>query len=928
MNGGNHIKIAFLLTLFTFMACSDDSDSSNPTQPPLALETETNQQFPDLIVVHAENMSALLGTSEATAKANERPQMEVTFTYTFSMGKHEVTCGEFNTLMRESLGKDFNKIECKNDSLPVANVSYYDAILYANARSKKENTDSVYSYTEATFDKDGHCTYLDGIVFNPDKDGFRLPTEAEWTLAASQNSTIENSWNASNSNFEAHKICTKGVNKIGFCDLAGNVMEWANDWLGNFKDTAIVNYVGSPDGGSLGERIVKGGSFRSEYDAINTTSRGDVYTVTSSTRANYVGFRLAFGKIPNATWLSNNGNASSSRLISLASSSVLKKWTGTYKAKLAFRNDITENIVFLDYSSGTQSFVEIRDSIPSFHPEISPDGKKVAFCTKPEGVSGKSELYVRDLNADGSNLTKLNAESAAIPRWKVLDSGDTVIHYVSTAQSNKDDATFNSSSTWQVSFSHGKFGTPKKLLDGAYHGGISDDNKLAVSGAQLLRTKIAVDQDIFQSSAKDSIWYNKEQACNVSLSKDNSKRTLFLDFAGKTGKDFVGSSYSTHERMLIADSTGKLTQSILAPKKYTFDHSEWASGNLVIATLTNLNGSHEKIVLVNIEDSSSIELISGEELWHPNLWIGETHSYNTNLDLDSAGIYYSPSGSEAAVMLRNKMEIMWNYRDSRLAILGSSRSLNGLDATALQDSLLAINLSNIPNSLFVSDYIFSNYLLKHLDKLKYIVLSLDIDMWWKQENNSEDNFFYSAYRQYPGYVYDENHNFWEDGYPEGIAEATHESYNIDYFADIFGPTRGSHSEPEGSWEKDPTVDYDSTWYDRHPEYYNANLSKLESMIEKAHNRGITVIGIIFPMSPSYKKTGSFGRYGFRRSQAPKLIGEIELLSEKYPNFILMDENKMGDHDYTDEMANNRDHLSVKGSARITGKLDSLILTLD
>ena len=42
----------------------------------------------------------------------------------------------------------------------------------------------------------------------------------------------------------------------------------------------------------------------------------------------------------------------------------------------------------------------------------------------------------------------------------------------------------------------------------------------------------------------------------------------------------------------------------------------------------------------------------------------------------------------------------------------------------------------------------------------------------------------------------------------------------------------------------------------------------------------------------------------------------------------MDENRMGDHDYTDEMAADRDHLAEKGAEQLTSRLDSLIRTLD
>lgn len=141
------------------------------------------------------------------------------------------------------------------------------------------------------------------------------------------------------------------------------------------------NYIGAPDGGSLGQRVVKGGSFRTDTSTITLYSRGDVYAVTSSTRAEYVGFRLAFGNIPDATWLSSDGAARTSRVVPLANSSTMRSLTGTYKVKLAFRNDISGNLAYVDYSGGALSVTEIEDDIEVYHPEISPDGKRVAFCT-------------------------------------------------------------------------------------------------------------------------------------------------------------------------------------------------------------------------------------------------------------------------------------------------------------------------------------------------------------------------------------------------------------------------------------------------------------------------------------------------------------------------------------------------------------------
>ena len=176
-------------------------------------------------------------------------------------------------------------------------------------------------------------------------------------------------------------------------------MEWVNDWKGTLLDTSITNYAGAPDGGNIGERVLKGGSYRNEAAATLVENRGDVYTVTSSTKAEYVGFRLAFGKIPDAVWMDAQGSTTSSPINILTTSAQLKKTTQTYQNKLVFRIGETGNIAFVNFANATPTVKEIHDTLDAYHPTLSPDGNFIAFSTKYEGISGKSELYVRQLNS-------------------------------------------------------------------------------------------------------------------------------------------------------------------------------------------------------------------------------------------------------------------------------------------------------------------------------------------------------------------------------------------------------------------------------------------------------------------------------------------------------------------------------------------------
>ena len=227
-----------------------------------------------MLRIKAVGETVLLGTNEVTAKVNERPSMKARFDYDFSMGRTEVTCAEFNDLMT---AKGLS-LSCEA-SVSATNITYYDAVLFANERSKSEGFDTAYTYSRAVFDSEGHCTNLEGFAYRPEEDAYRLPTEAEWILVAKANWNVSGAWTSENSDYKLHPVCEKADSSSQVCDIAGNAMEWVNDWLGKFRDTTVTNFVGAPDGGALGQRIVKGGSYRNSAESITLYSRGDVYTV-------------------------------------------------------------------------------------------------------------------------------------------------------------------------------------------------------------------------------------------------------------------------------------------------------------------------------------------------------------------------------------------------------------------------------------------------------------------------------------------------------------------------------------------------------------------------------------------------------------------------------------------------------------------------
>ena len=911
MEANRKSGISLLACAFALVACGDFVLSDPNAYNTMAVEKDKEKGF---VRIHASGDSTKLGTDVPSAKRNERPEMTVKFTYDFAIQKHEVTCEEFSSILKSP------KLDCTGDK-PATDVTFYDAVLYANALSKKAKRDTAYFYTGASFDKSGHCKGLNGYMFKPASNGFRLPTEAEWVAAASIGWNPKASWSADNSNYRLHSVCSGNQEKAAICDMAGNALEWVNDWMGDFADTTLQNFAGPPDGGRTDERVLKGGSFRTNSDNIHPYSRGDIYTVTSNTQADYVGFRLAYGNIPDATWMGHDAKPTSSRISILTDYATLRLVTENRKFKLVFRNDVTGNLAFVEFPQSSYIATEIINTIDSYHPDISPDGNYVAFCTGYEGATSNSAVYVRKLDSKGSGLVKLDVKQAAIPRWRIVD-GDTVIVYVTSADNNRDSDSFKKESTWQVKFERGKFGTPKKISDGAYHGGISDDRKIAVTGSQLLRVRLAPKGSTVEDThSTDTVWYEDHQICNVSLSKGNAAQLAFLSL-GSTSTTSAANSERAHEYIHIASRYGKHVKQVKAPKGYTFDHSEWATDNELVATLTTPDGVHEKIVLVSPQKNLVLTLAEGDELWHPCLWAkSASDSAYSDLDPDSVGMYMTETSSPESQIMKVKMDLFWEYLDTLDAvIIGSSRSFAGIDPILLNP--FTINMSYSRECLTATDFFVSNYVIPLARNVKYIILALDYDRWY-----IKDEIFEEIFQGIPGYLYDEHHDFWHGGVPKNMAKLSKAALQPkDDLIDSYSYHRGiAYSFSKGWGPEKPDVDNDPDWLEKDSSAFYYNFDILEKIIRYAIQEYMLVIGVVFPQSPHYAKDMNvFGRYGLNLESAEFIQEQVNALTEKYPNFRVLDENKNGKHDYKSEEFENSDHLNLIGAQKLTIRLSEFL----
>ncbi|HUI92207.1 MAG TPA: SUMF1/EgtB/PvdO family nonheme iron enzyme [Chitinivibrionales bacterium] len=224
---------------------------------------------------------------------------------------HQVTVSPFFIDNADVVQADYQALMSVNPSyynddslMPVVSESWYDAVLYCNARSKHEFYDTVYSFNYIHGTPGIGCDSLGGLLIDYSKNGYRLPTEAEWEYACRAgtvtrrywgNSMDHNfCWDSANSGGMPHRVGQKIPNDYGLYDMNGNVLQWCDDWYAAYPSVSQTD----PTGPSTGvKRVLRGGSW---YSPDRVVSSGSRWKDSSSNRFSDCGFRCVRANSLNA----------------------------------------------------------------------------------------------------------------------------------------------------------------------------------------------------------------------------------------------------------------------------------------------------------------------------------------------------------------------------------------------------------------------------------------------------------------------------------------------------------------------------------------------------------------------------------------------------------------------------------------------------
>jgi formylglycine-generating enzyme required for sulfatase activity len=281
-----------------------------------ALDTSSGGGFANVLRSSAGHELKLIPAGQFTMGSSRREVgrrsnealKPVRITRAFYLSAREVTNAQFRAFKPSHDSGEFNGEALNGDDQPVVNVTWDDVAQYLNWLSVKDGLQPVYEERGNGW-----------VAVRPLRNGYRLPTEAEWEWAArfaGQTAALLYPWgeampppdrsgnyadvNAASvlpttlvtyddGNAVSAPVASYAPNAFGVYDLGGNVAEWVQDvYVADAVESTVrVDDPLGPESGRL--HVVRGASWRSATVAdLRLAARGSGFEPRPD-----LGFRIA-----------------------------------------------------------------------------------------------------------------------------------------------------------------------------------------------------------------------------------------------------------------------------------------------------------------------------------------------------------------------------------------------------------------------------------------------------------------------------------------------------------------------------------------------------------------------------------------------------------------------------------------------------------
>ena len=241
----------------------------------------------------------------------------------YSIGKYEVTQELFEAVMGKNPSnfKDSPADGETQELRPVESISWYHAIVFCNRLSILMGLEECYTAYDGNGQKIDckNVAYSDikpnstsdkntwqKVDFDLSKNGYRLPTVAEWEFAArggkqggsdwnytyaGSNDINKVAWYTANSSNVSHEVGLKKSNSLGLYDMSGNCWEFCSDRSSSIPSGEVTDPCAEDANGGC---VRKSGSFKDD-DTWASVSKSYTNSVTDIKTYAYQnnGIRLA-----------------------------------------------------------------------------------------------------------------------------------------------------------------------------------------------------------------------------------------------------------------------------------------------------------------------------------------------------------------------------------------------------------------------------------------------------------------------------------------------------------------------------------------------------------------------------------------------------------------------------------------------------------